>query len=142
MINQKVTHIKFINYIRYFPKFIILMGVFLYGFAGILPDGLAQVAVDEDIEIVEEIKPKRKPSARKTQKRDAVVYDSQGEEPEPKKAPRKKPVGKKKQPALIKRALETQDKIEEEKAAPEPSIQEEKTPKPKREKVVQNWDML
>jgi hypothetical protein len=98
---------------------------------------------DEDIEMEEGTRPRRKTPARKTEKRDAVVYDDNGEELAPKKAPRKRTIsGKKKQPALIKRALETQDKIEEEKAAPEPNLLEEKAPKPKREKITQNFDML
>jgi hypothetical protein len=97
----------------------------------------------EDFEIEEEIKPRRKAPVRKTEKRDAVIYDGSGEELALKKVPRKRTIsGKKKQPALIKRALETQDKIEEVKAAPEPSILEEKAPKPKREKIVQNFEML
>ena len=67
-----------------------------------------------------------------------MVYDSNSEEPEPKKAPGRKPIsGKKKQPALIARALETQEKIEKGKgtAASEPQPLEERASKPKREKV-------
>ena len=56
------------------------------------------------LEMDRENRPRRKAPARKTEKRDAVVYDGKGEELEPKKAPGRKPIsGKKKQPALIAR---------------------------------------
>ncbi len=105
----------------------------------------AAVYDSEDFDMEEEIRPRRKAPARKTEKRDAVVYDGNGEELAPKKAPRKRTIsGKKKQPALVKRALETQEKIEKgmESATPEPNLLEEKAPKPKRQKIVQNFDML
>jgi len=99
---------------------------------------------EEEFDFEEGSRPKRKRPARKSEKRDAVILGSEGEEIEPKKAPRKKPpAGRKKQPALIKRALETQEKIEEKKTGPDPSILlDEKPPKPKREKMVQNYEML
>lgn len=89
-------------------------------------------------------KPRKKGQLKRTEKRDAVMYDSKNEEQELKESPKKKPLTKKEQPALIKRALETQKKIagEKEKTVPEPDLPEEKAPKPKKEKFVQNYDML
>jgi hypothetical protein len=98
---------------------------------------------EEDLQPDVENKPKRKNTAKKSSIRDEEVDEADVVEVEPKKVSRKKTgSGRKKQPALIARALETQEKIEEKKAGLDPSILEEKGPRPKREKIVQSYDML
>lgn len=107
----------------------------------------------EDLIVVEPLpKPRKRAVTRKRattpkrEKSDAVIYDGNGKELEEKMTNKRKttPV-RKKQPALITRALEKQEKIEEEKKGSEPAPEpkeEPKVEKPKREKIAQSFDML